>query len=374
MKILVVGNGGVTKVKNDFLKDKHTGTFLEELSILNDFVYLQEFVFEAKNNAIDLHTKKLPKKNFLLLGEVLNLNEKSFRVFSHLKSIVRVIFFFKKIDIIYIFLPGRTSLIIGLLAVIFRKKMGIYLRADYPRKNIIYKFLLEKANFILVTGSYFRNLVLEYNSNTYIVSTMMDLTSNDIYTNKVIKKDVTNLLYVGRIQKEKGIWTLIAALEQLLVSDDKKYFINIIGGGAELDIIRAYVKEKKLSSFIKIHGLISDKKELKQMYYKADIFILPSLQEGFPRVLYEAMTYAVPIITTFVGSIPSLMINKYNCLEISINNQKSIVETIKLLADNYELRNEFSQNGIKTMQGFFASKSKLSHAQQVTRLAKSEQI
>ena len=93
-------------------------------------------------------------------------------------------------------------------------------------------------------------------------------------------------------------------------------------------------------------------------YKNADFFILPTHHEGFPRVLYEAMITALPIITTtMVGGIPGRMEDGKNCIAIDVKNSKAIVAAIKQLVGNFKLYNSISQEGQNTVLKSLKSKS-----------------
>jgi len=270
-------------------------------------------------------------------------------------------------------MPSRLSIITAYLAYLFKIPFGIYLRGVYPEKSHEYTFLFKKAKFILVVGSYFQKNLLPYNTNTHIVSPMMSISESDLYVKKIHQKDIINVLFVGRVEKAKGILTLMESAKKLS-NQRNKIKIHVVGGGDKVDAISQYIKNEKLEDYVYIHGLVANKETLKQMYHDADIFILPTEHEGFPRVLYEAMTYSVPVITTFVGSISSVMVDRYNCIEIPVSDSDAIVEAITLLSNDSNLRSKLSNNCFSTMRDFFETKSKYSHAQQVIKLAKGQEI
>ena len=74
--------------------------------------------------------------------------------------------------------------------------------------------------------------------------------------------------------------------------------------------------------------MISNKEELKSFYDNADIFVFTSHDEGFPRVLYEAMASGMPIFTTFVGGISGRMVDAENCFEIPVKNAEAATKVI----------------------------------------------
>jgi len=85
-------------------------------------------------------------------------------------------------------------------------------------------------------------------------------------------------------------------------------------------------------------------------YLKAfDIFILPSVKEGFPWVVLEAMAAEVPVVATKVGALPEIIQNGENGILIEPRNSKAIVEAINLLLGNKDLIRRISKEGRKTV-------------------------
>lgn len=113
------------------------------------------------------------------------------------------------------------------------------------------------------------------------------------------------LLYVGRISQEKGLRVLIDAFEQLVRTGD--YFLEMVGNAdppAFLASLQESIRARHLQDRVVFHGYKPMGDRLFEHYREADILVLPSFHEGFPRVLWEAMSYSLPVVATSVGSIP----------------------------------------------------------------------
>lgn len=109
-----------------------------------------------------------------------------------------------------------------------------------------------------------------------------------------------NLLYVGRLDLDKGFKYLFEAFRQL----QKIYpqaTLTVCGGG-NIDTVRTLAGD---NSQIEIRGYVSDT-EYEQAMHHCDALVLPSLHEGYPLSLLEACARHKPIITTTVGSIPEV--------------------------------------------------------------------
>lgn len=113
-----------------------------------------------------------------------------------------------------------------------------------------------------------------------------------------------HLLSVGSIIPRKGLHHLIAALEPLM---DLPWTLSIAGdtsrNAAAYERLMMDIKDCHLEGRVEVLGAVSNA-ELKNQYAKADIFVLPSLFEGYGMVYAEAMAHGLPIIATTAGAIP----------------------------------------------------------------------
>jgi len=118
-----------------------------------------------------------------------------------------------------------------------------------------------------------------------------------------VLKEKKSLLYVGRLSKEKNLFNLITAISGL----DAK--LVIIGQGDLQNDLERLAKEK--SVLIEFKGKV-DNKELPKELSKAEVFVLPSLYEGCPKALLEAMSCGLPCVGTNVEGIKEVIIHKEN--------------------------------------------------------------
>jgi glycosyltransferase involved in cell wall biosynthesis len=99
---------------------------------------------------------------------------------------------------------------------------------------------------------------------------------------------------------------LIDAVRRI-VDQGVELICSIIGEGSERTSLEAKVRSLGLHSRVKFLGHIGSSQRLHREYRNADIFVLPSLSEGFPRVIYEAMSQSLPVVCTKVGGIPETL-------------------------------------------------------------------
>jgi L-malate glycosyltransferase len=108
------------------------------------------------------------------------------------------------------------------------------------------------------------------------------------------------VLFVGRLVSRKRPCDLLAAFSEVVarVPDARLVFV---GGGPEDGALRAQTRELGLDGTVRFLGQ-TPYDELPALYRSAHVFVLPSLREGMPNVVLEAMTSGLPIVTTRAGA------------------------------------------------------------------------
>jgi len=110
---------------------------------------------------------------------------------------------------------------------------------------------------------------------------------------------------IGRLSPEKGYLYLIEALESLL-KIDRSYKLIIIGEGRSRKQLEERICKKGLSNHVFLPGYVGGASQYLGFF---DAMILPSLTEGLPMTILEAMHVEVPIVATSVGGIPNVLGN-----------------------------------------------------------------
>jgi colanic acid/amylovoran biosynthesis glycosyltransferase len=116
---------------------------------------------------------------------------------------------------------------------------------------------------------------------------------------------IPELLCVGRLVSAKGQRFLIEA-SQLLHEKGIKHTLTFVGNGPDLDHLKKLAADFGIADKISFPGGMNPE-GVRSAYAKADIFVLPSLAEGVPVVLMEAMASGVPVISTAITGIPELI-------------------------------------------------------------------
>jgi len=164
------------------------------------------------------------------------------------------------------------------------------------------------------------------------------------------------ILTVSRIDPRKGLRVLPAAIAQLL-SRGIDATIDIVGpsigrpGDEEKRAIAADAAARHVESHINVVGPVP-LDELLPLYRKYDVFVLPTLPgEGIPRVLMESMTAGMPVVTTRVSGIPSLITHEVNGLLIDENSGRAVADAVERVVNDAALRRRLIANGYETARG-----------------------
>lgn len=115
------------------------------------------------------------------------------------------------------------------------------------------------------------------------------------------RSEFFNFVFLGRLSDRKGVTDLIIAFSNVLKSYPHSRLL--LGGDGELQKFKSLVIELNLNPYVEFLGWISGEEKF-NLLKRADSYVLPSYNEGFPMGILEAMSCKVPIIATIVGGIP----------------------------------------------------------------------
>jgi glycosyltransferase involved in cell wall biosynthesis len=160
------------------------------------------------------------------------------------------------------------------------------------------------------------------------------------------------IIYSGRIEREKGIYDAIKAFEIL---NDKSLEFLIAGTGSEFENIKKYLKENNLFN-IKLLGYLNQE-ELMSYIKHSKIIIAPSTwSEGFGRFILDSIAFRIPVISTKVGGIKEGIKNRKTGLLVKPNNPVELSQAIKVLLTNKTLYQEI-KNNLKLEESKYSSRT-----------------
>ena len=194
---------------------------------------------------------------------------------------------------------------------------------------------MKDAQFLVANNEILRKKLENLNIKSHLIVSYLNLGNKlpSLNPQFLFKKKLSNkikLLFVGRVERRKGIFELI---ETCVILRDKKinFSLDVLGGGSSFKEVNELLNKHNLQKYVSLHGQISNYSKIISYYKMSDVFVLPSYTEGFPRVIYTAMEYGLPVITTLVGGIPSIMKDQYNCISVSVGSSREIINAVSLL-------------------------------------------
>ncbi len=211
--------------------------------------------------------------------------------------------------------------------------------------------MLSSCDHIIATSEYTKGLVEELGMESDKISVVMPGHDLPVETSSTrIPHEGLRLLCVAAVIEPKGIVFLIEALSRL---SDSRVTLDIVGA---LTVEPRYVKRVEkfiarlnLEKRVRLHGE-QPWEDLPAWYQQADIFVLPTLSEGYGMVIPEAMAFGLPVIATAVGVIPQLVREGENGLLAPPGDSDTLVRAIEKLATNASLRGEMGKKSLARVE------------------------
>lgn len=289
----------------------------------NDFknVYIYSRAFQ-KDSAVGF---PVAENNVKFLRAPSNRGLKSYvqNIFKVINSVWHTI---NNADILMLRFPGNLAIIAMMLCFIKNKKFCVEVVAepkDYFTKDngfgkfyFIYRFIhCNATKFAVRKARVVRYVTKEYLQKSYPANAEKSFGFTDVYLGNLgtEKKIISGsgirnrIINVGMMHNDsKGHITLIEACA-ILKGKGIEVYVDFVGDGIRRQFYENLVTELNLKNNITFHGIVAGGKELTSKLLNADLFVLPSSQEGMPRSLLEAMYLHLPCIATNVGGIPELL-------------------------------------------------------------------
>lgn len=260
---------------------------------------------------LTLNQKKLPKTEFVNGYQV-------FRFPSYLRMcgnsvapglIFEILMRRKSVDIIHahshLFFSTNVCVLARLLhsAPLVITNHGLISASAPSWLNTLYKHTVSRVTFhiadhILCYTNIEKEKIINLGIEPRKISVIHNGIDITIFAPKVSEKNSYNkqILWVGRFVSGKGVDYLIDAFSHVQKMMPEIHLV-LVGEGPEQKAIEYQIQKLDLQSFVTIIDYM-DNAELPEVYKKSSVFVLPSLMEGVPRTILEAMSCGVPVVTT----------------------------------------------------------------------------
>lgn len=158
------------------------------------------------------------------------------------------------------------------------------------------------------------------------------------------EREENSLIWIGRMVPEKGLKYLIKALHIVIKEHYlKNISLKLIGDGPQSSSLLKMVRRFDLKKHVRFLGSRS-RKEVANILARSSLFVFPSVREGMPFSVLEAMSCGLPVIASRVIGLRNLVVDGYNGLTVPPGDPKSLADTIALLITDSTFKERLSKN------------------------------
>jgi glycosyltransferase involved in cell wall biosynthesis len=253
-----------------------------------------------------------------------------------------------KPDILHTWLFHANFL--GRLATLFARVPAVVssIRVAEPRRSHLFldRITQRRADVMLVNSQSLRDYEVAHGiepERLHVIPNAVDVERFRIAHRAKLDTRVLIVLFIGRLDRQKGVGVLLEAAAEL--SKRRRDFRFVIAGdGPERAPLMMEAARLQLAN-VEFLGFRTDVPEL---LADADVFVLPSRWEGMPNVVLEAMAAGCPVVATRVTGTVDLVADGVNGLLVPPDDAPRLAGGIERLADDGTLREQLISNGRRT--------------------------
>jgi glycosyltransferase involved in cell wall biosynthesis len=226
-------------------------------------------------------------------------------------------------------------------------------------RNFLDKITLPLADYVVSNSKAGKEILVEREkvseAKIKVIYNGIDVKSQKNSEKYAEKRGNLNIGFVGSLTKQKGVDCLLKAVKILRFTQNDKWAninLTIIGDGPEREKLEKTAKELDIEKHVSFLG----RKESVYNHMKDfDVFVLPSLWEGMPNVILEAIMQEVPVVATNVGGIPEIITNGKDGFLVEAKNTEALAEKIEyVLSLPEEERKKIEENAKKIVEEKFS--------------------
>lgn len=205
--------------------------------------------------------------------------------------------------------------------------------------KMVFKSIFKRSSYVVSLGGKLTDILNRIVGKNQVVVLPNGVLPRENFT-KTFRQNKRELLFVARFAHNKGIHLLMDAVKYL--NDNNfadRFTLHLVGKGP---LYNHYTENYKFSNVI-YHGFVDDD-ELENLYRGCDGFVFPTLFEGMPTVVLEAMACQMPVICSNTGAVAEL-VDKNTGWLIEPNNINQLIESMRQLIES-------SQENLMSMAHF----------------------
>ena len=255
-------------------------------------------------------------------------------------------------------LAYRHLLLLIIVRIIFHRKKIYIIHHHYQYemlagvKRILFKYFelsfLELSTSIIIPSPYVLMRTKELLPKKKIDFIEIAFNEN-VDSSKEKKVKSGELLYIGTIEHRKGLHLLLDSLS-LLKKNNQNFFVNIVGSIVDNNYYTKLldkVSSSGLEKHVTFHGRVSSE-ALHDFLMTSELFIFPSLLEGYGMVIMEAMSYGIPVIAFKNSAMQYTIKDGFNGFLANNEDVKDFYTLIGKVICNSTLRNQLSKGALMT--------------------------
>lgn len=249
---------------------------------------------------------------------------------------------------------GMTSLVSGQVILISTKCNMSYMpgQRDWLLKNVFYWPVIFLPDHVITVSEDLRQqFISRLRINPNKVSTIYTGIDLEKYFQPDSRNEIRNqfghspeeiiLTYVGRLIEGKDLDGLLTSAS-IVLSQYKEVNFLFVGDGPHMSSLKTHAKKLGIQSKVTFTGF---RKDIPKILAASDIFVFPSIREGLPQSLIEAMAAGKPVVTTNAGGILEIVEPNVSGLVVPPHDPDLFAKAICTLIEQKDLREELAKNG-----------------------------
>jgi len=312
-------------------------------------------------------SREFAKRNLPFVAIGMTSPAKLFKFFKFLRLISQ-----NRFDVVYVFGFKAQVISAGFLKLLGTKVIVSGLQGTDDWRQF-YHVIIERVSYPFISGwiavsnqvklAFMRRERIPANKIIVIPNAInTEIYSPDRLVNRINVRGEFNLNstifvvgYVSNIKPRKGHDDLLKAIA-IVKKFHKDIKVFLVGEDRSGGAILNQIKKLNLEDQIILTGFISDIPRIMSLF---DLFVIPSLEEGMPLSMLEAMAFKIPVIATPVGGIPEVIKDGVNGVLVPPKQPKILAEKIIELINNSELCESLAKQGLRTIETEFSLKSRI---------------
>jgi len=205
------------------------------------------------------------------------------------------------------------------------------------------RFVFRQAQVITATSRFLANVARRYtDKEVHVVPFGVDC---EVFrpSGRINMTSTVTLGFVKYLKAKYGLEYLIRAME-MIVRQYPQTRLLVAGSGELRSQLEALTEQLGLTRNISFLGAI-DHQRVPDLLKNVDIFVMPSISEGFGVAAVEAQAMEIPVVATKVGGIPEVVLDGETGLLVELGNSEQLAQAILTLIENPTLRKQMGERG-----------------------------